>query len=474
MASEPLKAQPILLEYANKTPDVQLSVIVQKLGSSREAEENISNLGGRVTQDLHIINSFTAQIPAQSIPKIAQLPSVRWVSLDAPVSKSDTQVEWDDIEPINKYVKSIRADKVWDDYRGTGVGVAILDSGVNPSQDFLRPFSAQNRLVASVAFNSDANKTVFDGDGHGTHLAGVVAGSGRFTSSDDEDAYVGVAPDANIINVKVANDDGSIQGSSLIAGLQWILENKQRYNIRVVNISLNSTVPESYNVNPLCAAVEVLWFNGIVVVVSAGNYGSSNLHPPANDPFVITVGAVDDKGTTDPLDDIMPGYSAYGMTVDGFFKPEIVAPGKNIVSVAAPGGRLARNHPAHLVDANSYFRMSGTSTSAPMVSGAVALLMQAEPNLSPDQVKFRLMSTAKPFDNKLKTGAGYLNVERAIKSKSTLGLANKGITPSRLISGAQPAPIGSSVSWTSVSWTSVSWTSVSWTSVSWTSTYWGN
>jgi serine protease AprX len=467
------RAQPVLLEYATNSPDALLSIIVQKFGTTREAEKIVNQSGGRVTQDLYIINSFAAQVTAQNVLKIAQLPSVRWVSLDAPMAKSNDDDDDDEIEynPKNNYVKSIRADKVWDDYQGNGIGVALLDSGINPTQDFYVPNSAQNRLVASVAFNTDWNKTVYDGFGHGTHIAGIIGGAGSYPNRD----YVGVAPGANLVNVKVANDDGSVYMSSVIAGIQWIYENRTRHNIRVVNISLNSTQAESYNVSPLCAAVEVLWFNNVVVVVSAGNYGSANLYPPANDPFVITVGAVDEKGTADKVDDTMPGFSAYGMTVDGFFKPEIVAPGKDIISTSAPGSKLVREHPSHKVNGgNEYFRMSGTSTAAPMVSGSVALLLEAQPNLTPDQVKFRLMNVAKPFDKKAKTGAGYLDIEEAIKAKLPLSLANTGIVPSNLIKGATPGLVGTSVSWTSVSWTSVSWTSVSWTSVSWTSTYWGN
>ena len=176
-----------------------------------------------------------------------------------------------------------------------------------------------------------------------------------------------MAPNSNIINVKVANDDGSATTATVVAGLQWVLEHRTQYNIRVVNLSLNSTVSESYHTNPLNAAVEILWFNGIVVVVSAGNSGSGALYPPANDPFVITVGATDDKGSTNLGDDVVTTFSAYGTTQDGFAKPDLVAPGRNIISLMGNvNGVIPTQHPGNRVD-NTYFRMSGTSMSAPMV-----------------------------------------------------------------------------------------------------------
>jgi serine protease AprX len=168
-----------------------------------------------------------------------------------------------------------------------------VDSGVNPNGDLYTNMGV-NRQVANVHFNTDYNQSTFDGYGHGTHVSSVAAGDG----SDSNGKYIGVAPMANIINVKVTNDDGSARLSDVIAGLQWILENKSTHNIRVVNISFNSSVAESYHTSPLDAAVEILWFNKIVVVVSAGNQANGILYPPANDPFAITVGATDDKGTT--------------------------------------------------------------------------------------------------------------------------------------------------------------------------------
>jgi len=284
----------------------------------------------------------------------------------------------------------------------------------------------------------------------------------------------------NLINVKVSDDQGASTTANVVRGLQWIKDNRNRYNIRVVNISLNSTTPESYHTNPLDAAVEILWFNRIVVVVSAGNQGQGALYPPANDPFVITVGATDDKGTDSVSDDGMASFSAYGTTTDGIAKPDLVAPGRNIVALMAnPNSAVALAHPANVVN-QTYFRMSGTSMAAPMVSGAAALLLQDEPGLTPDQVKYRLKATANkswPGYNATVAGAGYLDIYAAVLGTTTQS-ANTHINASRLLwTGGAPVTWGSvdwnSVDWNSVDWNSVDWNSVDWNSVDWNSDYWG-
>ena len=288
----------------------------------------------------------------------------------------------------------------------------------------------------------------------------------------------------NLVNVKVSGDNGMSYASDLVDGLQWINDNRAAYNIRVVNISMNSAVTETYQTSPIDAAVEILWFNGIVVVTSAGNNGNSGgpvtLYPPANDPFVITVGAADDAGTAAITDDTVTAFSAYGTTQDGFAKPDLVAPGRNIIGpLASTSASIYVNHPANRVD-SSFFRMSGTSMSAPVVSGAAALLLQDEPNLNPDQVKYRLTATANkswPGYDAAKAGAGYLDIYAAVNGTTT-ETANTGIAASNMLTtGSDPINWGSvqwgSVQWGSVQWGSVQWGSVQWGSVQWGSDYWG-
>ncbi len=351
----------------------------------------------------------------------------------------------------------------------------MIDSGIAYHTDFYS--RNKPRIIYDDFFGNNGGYD--DLFGHGTHVAGIIGGSGAASNG----AYKGVAPEVNLINLKVSDRDGMTYESGVVDSLQWIYNNKAAFNIRLVNISMNSTVAQSYHTSPLDAAVEILWFNGVTVVVSAGNNGTtdgpSTLYPPANDPFVITVGATEDKGTTSLDDDTMAAFSAYGTTEDGFAKPDLVAPGRNLIApLAYKAATIYNAYPLHRVN-DYYFRMSGTSMSAPVVTGAIALLLQDEPGLTPDQVKYRLMSTANSTWNGYspsQSGAGYLDVYAAVNGTTTES-ANTGMTVSQMLAtGSEPITWGSvgwnSVSWNSVSWNSVSWNSVSWNSVSWNSVSW--
>ncbi len=466
-------AQTELAQYAAMQPQKQVEVIVQKVGQGSAAEEAVARLGGTVTADLQIINAFAARLPAAAAMELASDASVRWVSLDSPVNSTVCSQCVDTKNLLNAYDSAIGADRVWNSstyLQGQGIGVAVVDSGINPNGDLYTNMGV-NRQVANIRFNTDYNQNTSDGYGHGTHVSSIIGGDG----SESNGKYIGIAPMANIINVKVSNDNGSATIKDVVQGLNWILQNKNTYNIRVVNLSLNSAIAEPYNTSPLDAAVEILWLNKIVVVVSAGNKGSGVLYPPANDPFVITVGATDDKGTGAISDDVVASYSGYGKTESGFNKPDIVAPGTNIIArIVNSNMGLAGAHPSNKVN-DQYFRMSGTSMAAPMVSGAVALLLQDEPNLSPDQVKYRLTATANKRwagYSAASAGAGYLDIYAAVKGTTTQS-SNTGTKVSNLLTtGTQP--VNSSVSWNSVSWNSVSWNSVSWNSVSWNSVSWNS
>ncbi len=379
----------------------------------------------------------------------------------------------DTSQQANVYNQVIGATQLWNgpgQLRGKGVTVAVVDSGVFRTKDL------DKRVRANVNFNPLFHNAA-DRYGHGTFVAGIVAGSGTVSGNK----YVGVAPRADILNVRVSDDQGMSNESDVVDALQWVLKNKGKYNIRVVNLSLNSSMAQSYHTSPLDAAVEILWFNGIVVVVSAGNNGTASLYPPANDPFVITVGATNDAGSVSLADDAVASFSAYGTTESGFVKPDLVAPGTNIIGLLPENDTLNMSaaHPASRID-KKYFKMSGTSVAAPMVSGAVALLLQDEPNLNPDQVKDRLMTTANknwPGYTATTAGAGYLDIYDAVNATTTQS-ANLGITASQLLwSGSNPITWGSvqwnSVQWNSVQWNSVQWNSVQWNSVEMNSDYWG-
>jgi len=377
------------------------------------------------------------------------------------------------------YVKSVRADQLWNGtprIQGQGITVAVVDSGIAPHDDIFGLLE-NSRVLKQVQFVS-AQSSIDDSNGHGSHIAGIIGGTGDQSNG----VYRGVAPKVNLIDVKVMDDMGRGTMSDVVAGLQWIFYNKNVYNIRVVNLSLNSAVAESYHVSPLDAALEILWFNGIAVVVSTGNNGSSGsgtLYPPANDPFLISVGAVDDKGTASITDDTMANFSAYG-GIGGIAKPDLVAPGRNIVSLmASDDSNLALGHPGNRVNGingHAYFRMSGTSMSSAVVAGAIALLLQDEPNLTPDQVKYRLKATANknwPGYNAQQSGAGYLDIYAALNGTTTQS-ANTGIAASSLLWTGTEVIVWGSVGWGSVAWGSVGWGSVGWGSVGWGSVTWGS
>jgi len=379
----------------------------------------------------------------------------------------------------NVYNRVVRATDVWNEgpayIQGQGVTVAVVDSGVFNTSNL------QGRVLGNFNFNP-AYHDGLDRYGHGTHVAGIIADDGTINGGQ----YMGIAPKANILNIRVSDDQGGATESDVVSGLQWINDNRTAYNIRVVNLSLNSSVAQSYKTSPMDAAAEILWFNGIVVVAAAGNNGTATLYPPANDPFVITVGATADKGTPSLLDDTVARFSAWGTTEDGFVKPDLVAPGSKIVAYLPDNPLLEspKKHPANQVDAN-YFRMSGTSMAAPVVSGAVALLLQSNPSLTPDQVKSRLKATAIsdpllwPGYDPVKAGAGYLDVHAAVHSTTT-ELANTGVVPHPLL--AQMALIaawasqsgGSIIDWNSVDWSSINWNSIDWNSVNWNSVNWNS
>jgi serine protease AprX len=372
-------------------------------------------------------------------------------------------------QQVNVYNQVIRSSELWNTaakLQGKGVTVAVVDSGVYKTKDLGK------RVRVNANFNNSYHDAT-DRFGHGTFVAGIIAGSG----SQSGNKYMGVAPRADLLNVRVSDDQGMSYESDVVAALQWVYENKAKYNIRVVNLSLNSSVEQSYHTSPLDAACEILWFNGIVVVASAGNNGTATLFPPANDPFVITVGATDDKGTLSTADDTIATFSASGVTESGFAKPDLVSPGRLVIGLLPENDklRIGQDHPSNRVD-TTYFKMSGTSVSAPMVSGAIALLLQDEPNLTPDQVKYRLMATAnKNWSgyNVTTSGAGYLDIYSAVYGTTTQS-ANTGLLPSLLLATGENAVDFASVGWNSVGWNSVGWNSVGWNSVGWNSVGWNS
>ncbi len=319
-------------------------------------------------------------------------------------------------------------DEVWGRTTGRGVGVAVLDTGISGDHpDFWT--AGQSRVIASAVTNPCA-KNANDQVGHGTHIAGLIAGNSLNHPGLQATAgrYMGVAPRANLISVKVSDDDGDTTILDVIYGIQFAVEHKDELGIRVMNLSLSSTRAESYRTDPLDAAVEVAWFKGITVVAAAGNEGTSGDavdYAPGNDPYVITTGAFDDRGTGQRWDDEVAGWSSRGWTQDGVKKPEVLAPGVRMISTHAPNSDFQQLCP-NCVVSDRYFRLSGTSMATGVVSGVVALMLEENPWMSPNQVKGALVSTLRDVRG---TGSA-VNADAALDARST---ANGGLTPNRYV-----------------------------------------
>ena len=326
---------PALADMAARTPGKRVEVIVQlNAGTTRaDAAPLVRELGGRVTRDLHIINAVVAKLPAAGASELASRPGVKAVSLNGAIKSQagDTLA--------TSFNHSIQSPDVWTGHgaaaqaTGAGVGVAVVDTGIAGGLPDFRVSSSDgsSRVVGSAIVNPDA-LTAGDGYGHGTHVAGIIAGDSNNRSNGDplKGRYSGVAKDANLISIKASDEAGNSTVLDVIYGIQFAVDHKAEYNIRVLNLSLESTVAESYKTDPLDAAVEAAWFKGIVVVAAAGNRGTGPdavKYAPGNDPYVISVGAVDDQATRSIFDDRMASWSSRGTTQDGVAKPDVYAPG---------------------------------------------------------------------------------------------------------------------------------------------------
>ena len=278
-----------------------------------------------------------------------------------------------------------------------------------------------------------APTTAGDGFGHGTHVAGIIAGNSLNRPAGDplRGKYIGVAPDANLIAVKASDEAGNSTVLDVINGIQFVVDHKAEFNIRVLNLSVSSDTPQSYKLDPLNAAVEYAWQKGIVVVAASGNRGAAPdavKFSPGNDPFVISVGGVDEEGNYGRGSRAV--WSSTGRTQDGFTKPDVMAPGAHIVSVLAPSSAFEALC-ANCAIGGAYFKAGGTSMAAPVVAGAAALLLQARPTLTPDQVKTLLTQTDKPISGQ--DGAGEIDVERALYTSTGYINVNRGLVPNLLI-----------------------------------------
>ncbi|WP_081686421.1 S8 family peptidase [Candidatus Solirubrobacter pratensis] len=460
-------AQEQLATLARKAPSRTVQAIAQfkPAFSEKKARALVRRHGGRVTGRIPLIHGLAIKATAKEAAALRRERSVIAVTLNGKVKAQGASSG----RLNTNYPKTIRADRLWDrGITGSGVGVAVIDSGVAGDLVDFRGADGRSRVVANVVTSPGAKKAG-DGLGHGTHVAGIIAGNSfnRAPSDPLYGDYVGVAPDANLIVVKASDEQGNSTVLDVINGIQFVVDHRDDYNIRVLNLSLAADAAQSYRTDPLDAAVEYAWEKGIVVVAASGNRGSDRdavQYAPGNDPFAISVGGSDEKGNSGK--GARAYWSSAGRTQDGFPKPEVMAPGAHIVSTLAPDSAFQYLCPTCIVG-GAYFKAGGTSMAAPVVSGAIALLLQAKPYLTPDQVKAALMATDKPVFGS--AGAGDIDVEAAA-SLGTVTPANRGIVPNTLIQALDRLNIDIS-HWTRSSWSaatgalSAGWARSSWSCV---------
>jgi serine protease AprX len=456
---------PSLLSAAQSSAEGSFDVIVQGKAGNQAAKALADVLGTdkKAYKDFRSIDGIAVQLSGAQVLALAGDKHISAITPDSRVRLSGTtpadNQKWPFVTGVKKYAGSPAAT------------IAIVDSGI----DATRPEFA-GRIAASINLSTLSGNSPGDGRGHGTFVAGIAAGN--LTSGRG-----GAAPNAKIVSIDVMDDQGMARTSDVIAAADWILANKAQYGIKVANFSLHSSVANSFMYDPLDKAVERLWFNGVTVVVAAGNYGypdrpSGVPFAPGNDPFVITVGASDTGRSVSTNDDTAAPWSAYGYTLDGFAKPDIAAPGRYMVGPVPVTSTLYGERPDHVVDPG-YMELSGTSFAAPVVSGVAALILGKHPGFTPDQVKGALMLGAKPMPkaNDLSEGVGEVNAARSVEF-ATPPAANNALSKF-IVSDSSGAPVFDAASWASTakanaSWASASWDSASWAEASWDSASWAS
>lgn len=494
---------PALRTLAAAHPARPVQVIVQLVPSATAVQGRalVRRLGGRVGLDLHIIHGFAAEMTAGAAGRLGASALIHAVSLNATLRQTDMGGPGMSVQgPALKttFDQTIGATRLWRHSMGQGVGVAVIDTGVaGDLPDFQTSQSdPTSRVVASAVIDPNAS-TATDTYGHGTLVAGLIAGNSadRNPSDPDYGSYEGAAPQANIISIKVADDQGNASTLDAIYGLQFAVDHRSDYNIRVVNMSFRSTSAQSYTSDPLDAAAEQAWFAGITVVAAAGNMGTAPDavdYAPGNDPYVLTVGATDGQGTGSAGDDATASWSSQGTTQDGYTKPDVLAPGAHIVSTLAPSSAFSGLCPTCVID-GSYFQASGTSLAAPLVAGIAADLIGAHPDWTPAMVKGAIVNTATPLPD----GGNEINGRAAYWANGSQLGSDQNLTPNQFIDPSSGEIDYNTASWSSgtfdpaadpltASWSTASWscasctsgdgsvdpTTASWSTVGWT-TMWG-
>jgi len=360
-------------------------------------------------------------------------------------------------------IEAISAADAWPFTTGAGVVVALMDSGIGAHPDL-----PSGKVIARVDLVNDGAPAL-DPAGHGTHLAGVIAGKGA--------TFRGVAPDARLVDIRVLDASGEGTLRDVVAAFDWLLKHRAALGIRVLNLSFGTAQKSSYHSDLLTALAESAWFAGITVVAAAGNEGddAGTISTPGADPFVITVGSFDDQGTRAEQDDRQSAFSSRGPTLDGFTKPDVLAPGRRVVSLRAAGSQTLPIQPQQgnghggKSSNNLYTRISGTSVSSAMVSGVAALVLSFHTSYTPTKAKGAIVAVGRSI-----TGTTTKAVIAASAVFALPRTVNSQLLPSRLLMTAleNSGLIGSGTTWEGVTWEGVTWESVMWESVSWEAVTW--
>ncbi|MEO6205521.1 MAG: S8 family serine peptidase [Mycobacteriales bacterium] len=471
-------------------------VVVSGRHSVAATAEAVRRLGGTVGKPLEMIGGVSARVPADRLVELSHDPAIGAVT--ANTTGRFSEFAYDDTTVASNFTKTTGANSAWNAGNlGAGVGVAVLDTGISSMNDF------SGRIVYGPDLSGEG--TTVDSFGHGTVMAGAIAGGGNDSAGQVGGAYVGVAPKATLVSVKVAGRNGVVDVATILQAMHWVSSYKDQFNIRVLNLSWGTRSTQDPAVDPLNYAVERLWRQGIVVVVAAGNSGNAagTITKPGDDPLVITAGAYDDKGNLDATDDSLPVWSSRGPTAQGLTKPDLVSPGRTIITARSYGSYVEANNPKALISP-SYIKGSGTSQAAAVTSGLAALVVAANPSYTPDQVKRVLTSTANPLAGKPANdqGAGRVNLAKALTADPGPAISQTGssnglgsIEASRggynvtancagtatLIKGeidnrceAWNGSTWTGSTWTGSTWTGSTWTGSTWTGSTWTGSTWTN
>ncbi|MCB8968669.1 MAG: S8 family serine peptidase [Ardenticatenaceae bacterium] len=435
-----------LLSKVNTADQATMHSYIVQGNSAAEVAALVEAYGGEVTSELSLINGVGALLPAEAVSRLSADPDVTQITPNAAVQAAVQQTS--DVIPANQptadFADVIGADFVWSEsgntITGEGITVAVVDSGIDSQLPSLNKDANNNdRLNLGMVFLTETmtlTNRIFDDNGHGTHIAGIIGSS----QVGDDGEWNGVAPNVDIISIQVLGEEGWGTYENVIRGIQWVVAHKETYNIRVMNLSLVATPQSPYWADPMNQAVMQAWAEGIVVVAAAGNGGPlpMTVGVPGNNPYVITVGAFTDNFTPDDWsDDYITPFSAAGPTLDGFVKPDVIAPGAHMLSTMKQQTHLAMEHPDYVRSGGTHFEMAGTSQGTAVVSGLAALILSNPDNadLTPDQVKYRIMHTSllwtdpetgDPLYSVWQQGVGRVNAPDAVFT-DTLEVSNYGM-----------------------------------------------